>query len=49
LHVIIGNKTKFINHSSEPNCVARVMLVNGDTRVGIFTKQDIPAQNEVRL
>ena len=24
------------------------MLVNGDTRVGIFTKQNISAQNEVR-
>lgn len=43
-----GNKTKFANHSSEkPNCIARMATVNGDTRVGLYAKEDIAPESEV--
>ena len=41
-----GNKTRFINHSSAPNLVPRMCVVNGDFRIGFFAKFDIPAQSE---
>ena len=43
-----GNKTKFSNHSSNPNCYSRIVSVNGDNRIGLFAKEDIEAQSEVR-
>ena len=42
-----GNKTKFANHSSTPNCYTRVIYVNGFHRIGIFANQDVAAGSEL--
>ena len=42
-----GNKTKYANHSSKPNCYTKSVMVNGDPRIGLFAKCDIDAQSEL--
>ncbi|KAM3360704.1 histone-lysine N-methyltransferase ASHH1 [Capsicum galapagoense] len=42
-----GSFARFINHSCQPNCVTRKWTVLGETRVGIFAKQDISVGMEL--
>ncbi|OAY64942.1 Histone-lysine N-methyltransferase ASHH3, partial [Ananas comosus] len=42
-----GNKSRFINHSCEPNTEMQKWRVCGETRVGIFALRDIQRGEEV--
>lgn len=42
-----GNFSRFINHSCDPNCETQKWTVNGELRVGFFTRRDVVAEEEL--
>lgn len=42
-----ANHARFMNHSCQPNCETQKWVVNGQTRVGLFAINDIPAGSEL--
>ena len=42
---MVGNLSRFINHSCVPNCIAHQVVVKRQTRCGIFAKRSIKKMN----
>ncbi|UYV65243.1 WHSC1 [Cordylochernes scorpioides] len=42
-----GNLSRFLNHSCNPNLETQKWIVNGETRIGLFARYDIPAKTEL--
>lgn len=36
-----GNKSRFMNHSCDPNCELQKWIINGATRIGLFAVREI--------
>jgi len=43
----MGNRSKFLNHSPDPNCLVRTVLVNGDHRISMTARRAISAGEEL--
>ncbi|OMH81303.1 Histone-lysine N-methyltransferase, H3 lysine-4 specific [Zancudomyces culisetae] len=44
---MMGNNARFINHSCNPNCTAKVIQADGTKRIVIYAKSDIAAGEEI--
>jgi len=42
-----GNLARFINHSCEPNCYAKVIKIDGSSKIVIYSKQPIAIGEEI--
>ena len=47
LVVVVGLCCRFINHSCQPNLETQKWMVDGKTRIGLFSLTDIPAGTEL--
>ncbi|UYV65640.1 SETD1B [Cordylochernes scorpioides] len=43
----MGNFSRFINHSCNPNCYAKVITVEGQKKIVIYSKQQINVNEEI--
>jgi len=43
----VGGKIRFANHADKPNCKVKILLVNGDYRIGIYAAKSIDVGEEL--
>lgn len=43
----MGNLARFINHSCQPNCYAKIVVVDGEKRIVIYSKLAINKGDEI--
>lgn len=43
----MGNFARFINHSCQPNCYAKVLMAQGTNRIVIYSKKFIHSGEEI--
>ena len=43
----VGNVARFINASCDPNCYTKIINVDGQKRIVIYAKKDVPADEEL--
>jgi SET domain-containing protein len=39
--------SRLINHSCDPNCTAKIIMINGEKKIVIYAKQDIELGDEI--
>jgi SET domain-containing protein len=44
-----GNKSRFMNHSCDPNCITKTISVDGVKHIGIFAIRDIPKVTIIKV
>lgn len=43
----MGNLARFINHSCDPNCIAKVITVGNESKIVLYAKQDLKVGEEI--